>query len=294
MQRHNRRCVFAVYLWRGGCHLSKQSVSLFGRFREMLAIVLFFSVPRSPFPHPLRALCRGSLCTSVMSSSPMLPKHDVSRVEYNSIATMHLFVPLPQPSRSKTRQDAKPNHRANSLRTHPLYMKPHPCNIREHHTTPCACSPPLFRKSFTMSILERDALLETTNTGPAARGPSGSPAGSTRRTRPFSAVEGGRGNGGSGGAGEGKAAAAHARTPKRLDQEIGFLSVGVVFTVRKWRDGKPRGRFVPADRRVVVPLFFPFSPRSGRCLPCIREFHVFVSEEPPVNSEIMCGKHVRA
>lgn len=38
----------------------------------------------------------------------------------------------------------------------------------------------------------------------------------------------------------GKAVSARVRTRKRLDQEMGFLSVGTVFTVRKWWDGKSR------------------------------------------------------
>lgn len=84
-----------------------------------------------------------------------------------------------------------------------------------------------------MSILERDALLETTNADLAARGRSGSPTGSARKPRPSSAIEGARGGRGSRGAGEGKTVAAHARTSKRLDQEMGFLSVGVYFTVRE-------------------------------------------------------------
>eukprot|EP00752_Nemacystus_decipiens_P011276 g10020.t3 len=86
---------------------------------------------------------------------------------------------------------------------------------------------------FTMSILEREALLETTNTNPAARGLPGSPTDSARRPRPLSAVEGRRGDGDSGGPREGKAVAAHARTPKRLDQEMGFLKSGVYFTAPK-------------------------------------------------------------
>ena len=93
-----------------------------------------------------------------------------------------------------------------------------------------------------MSILERDALLETTNTGTAARGRSASPTGRpARRTRPLSAVESRRGDGGLGGPREGKAVSARVRTRKRLDQEMGFLSVGTVFTVREWWDGKRRG-----------------------------------------------------
>lgn len=110
-----------------------------------------------------------------------------------------------------------------------------------------------------MSILERDALLEATNADPAARGSSGSLTSPPRRTRSSPITEGGRG---SRGPGEGNAGEAHAATTtKRLDQEMGFLSVGVYFTVREYCNvaGRkiPRS-FVPAGRRIYRRSFvFP-------------------------------------
>lgn len=77
-----------------------------------------------------------------------------------------------------------------------------------------------------MSILERDALLENKNANLAAPR-SGSPMSS--RTRPASAVGGGRGV--LAPPGGGRASTGHVSTPKRLDQEMGFLSVGTYFTV---------------------------------------------------------------
>lgn len=77
-----------------------------------------------------------------------------------------------------------------------------------------------------MSVLERDALLEHKNAKLAAPR-SGSLMSS--QTRPKSAIGGGRcvhdpPRGG-------RAKTAHVRSPKRLDQEMGFLNVGTYFTV---------------------------------------------------------------
>lgn len=79
-----------------------------------------------------------------------------------------------------------------------------------------------------MSILERDALLESTSAKVAAPRGSASPM-SSSTTRPSSGFGDGRGVWGP--RGGGRTGAAHESPPKRLDQEMGFLSVGTYFTV---------------------------------------------------------------
>ncbi|CAM9905961.1 unnamed protein product [Ectocarpus sp. 12 AP-2014] len=85
----------------------------------------------------------------------------------------------------------------------------------------------------TMSILGRDALLDTTNAGTASPQRSRSLRGSA--LRPCSSATAawveGRGRGSTGG--RTTPTVVHVRTTKRMDQELGFLRVGTYFTASK-------------------------------------------------------------
>lgn len=89
----------------------------------------------------------------------------------------------------------------------------------------------------TMSILGRDALLDTTNAGAASPQRSRSMRGSAFRPRSSATAAWGEGGGRGSTGGRTSPTVGHVRTTKRMDQEMGFLRVGTYFTVRSTAPG---------------------------------------------------------
>ncbi|CBJ31437.1 hypothetical protein Esi_0256_0006 [Ectocarpus siliculosus] len=85
----------------------------------------------------------------------------------------------------------------------------------------------------TMSILGRDALLDTTNAGAASPQRSRSLRGSALRPRSSATAAWDEGGGRGSMGGRTSPAVVHVRTTKRMDQEMGFLRVGTYFTASK-------------------------------------------------------------